>query len=612
MRPKLTLARKIFLIVLFPLVFQLLLLAAVLTALERAGQDYAAEAHTDVIFGSLTDCLTSLAGTGMFDYICLAGNDDSAKRNAIQSERRLSLDIGALRKAVSGDDDATKDRVEKLLALFEKSGKLLSVETKEGQIPIEKNNDLIAKNMLAACESTSGIAEPVRSLLDERLESGSARALSYNEMRRSLDFILKAGIFASILISLSLLFFFNWSIRKRLGILTENSLLYAANQPLLPPLKGDDEISNLDKIFRQSAQTLEETGRRESIIVDNTANVMFSLDATGRIASINRAVQRLWGYTADECLGARLNKFVASAGNFDPTKRLAEIAEKNEGSFESQLRKADGSLIDVLWVMRWMEGKQTYAGVAHDISERKHAERITLEFSNLMRSGLQGPLDFVRSVFKEIGESSALSSKAKSKAASAESGISRLIALLDDFSKIDKLADKTSKPILQTVRAQTLMKTAVESIRDWAVRKNVEPKIGDSDFVVFAETDQIVRVLINLISNAIKFSPPQSEVLISASETPDYVEFVVKDNGPGISPEDQAKVFEKFKQLEQAHETKSKGTGLGLAICESIVSKHGGEIGVTSDGATGSQFWFRLPKPKDRNSDLFGELFGDV
>ncbi len=609
MRPKLTLARKIFLMVLFPLVFQLLLLGAVLVVLERAGQDYAAERHTDTIFGSLIDCLTEMAGTGIFDYLTIATNNDSARQKAIESERRTALESDSLRKFVSDDDDATKEHVEKLFVAYEKIGILISPESNEN-LPAG-NTTVLAKNMLDAYKGTTPIVEQIRSILSEQLESSSARAFSYNEMRRSLDFILKSGIFFSIVISLFLLLFFNWSIRKRLGILTENSLLYAANQPLLPPLKGDDEISNLDQIFRQSARTLEETGRRESIIVDNTANVMFSLDATGRIASINRAVLRLWGYTADECLGARLNKFIASGSNFDPARKLAEIVERKEGSFESRLRKADDSLIDVLWVLRWMEGEQTFAGVAHDISESKHVERITLEFSNLMRSGLQGPLDFIRSVFKEIGDSSALSSKAKLKAISAESGISRLIALLDDFSKIDRLADKTAKPILQTARAQTLMETAVESIKDWAARQNVEPKIVQSDFVVFAEADQIVRVLINLISNAIKFSPAQSVVLISASETPDYVEFVVSDKGPGISEENQARVFEKFKQLEQAHETKSKGTGLGLAICESIVSKHGGEIGVTSDGATGSQFWFRLPKPKDRNSDLFGELFGD-
>ena len=103
-------------------------------------------------------------------------------------------------------------------------------------------------------------------------------------------------------------------------------------------------------------------------------------------------------------------------------------------------------------------------------------------------------------------------------------------------------------------------------------------------------------MLVNLISNAIKFSPADAEVKIGIQEIEEYVEFQVIDSGPGIAPENQAMVFEKFKQLDQPPQEKTSGTGLGLAICQSIVSMHNGSIGVRSDGKSGSTFWFRLPK----------------
>ncbi len=543
-------SRKIGLIVLFPLTFQLVWLSTVLMVVEGSGRENIAESQADREIGSLITNLAGVADHGLADF--------------------NSILIGDAR----GKGGSTPD--------FSNAAAKMRQAAQNAEIE-----------------------------LSEEVQKASLRSSNYNDMRRFLDLSLKIGITANILLTIAMVVYFNRSLRRRLSLLADNSLLYAANQPLLPALKGDDEIAALDKIFRKAAQALDETGRRQSIIADNTANVIFALDGNGRVLSMNRTVQRLWGFPPEDFLGARLNNFVIAGKNFDLGKKLANVVESGEGNFETRLRKADGELIDVLWVLRWMEKDGTFAGVAHDISERKHAERITLEFSTLMRRGLQGPLDFIQGLFQEIGKSSDFSEKAKVKAASAESEISRLIKLLDDFLKIDKLADTKAKPVVQMNSAKSLMETAVLSIRDWAARKKVNAKVIDSQTMVFAEGDQIVRVLINLISNAIKFSPPQSEVLISTNETDDYVEFVVSDKGPGIAPHDQAKVFEKFKQLEQSHETKTKGTGLGLAICESIVSRHGGSIGVTSDGSTGSQFWFRLPKPKNKNSELFGELFGD-
>ena len=543
-------SRKIGLIILFPLTFQLVWLGTVLMVVESSGRENIAESSADTKIGSLITNLAGVADRGLEDF------------NSI----------------LIGDS---------------------------------RSNGGSAPNFATVSEKMQQAAKNAGLELREEVEKASLRSAGYNEMRRFLDLSLKVGITLNIMLSIAMVVYFNRSLRKRLGVLADNSLLYAANQPLLPALKGDDEIAALDKIFRKAAQALDETGRRQSIIADNTANVIFALDGNGRVLSMNKTVQRLWGIAPEDFLGARLNNFVIAGKNFDLGKKLANVVESGEGNFETRLRKSDGELIDVLWVLRWMEKDGTFAGVAHDISERKHAERITLEFSTLMRRGLQGPLDFIQGLFQEISKSRDFSEKAKVKAASAESEISRLIKLLDDFLKIDKLADTKAKPVVQMNSTQSLMETAVLSIKDWAARKKVSAKILDSQSMVFAEGDQIVRVLINLISNAIKYSPPQSEVLISTSETDDYVEFVVSDKGPGIALQDQAKVFEKFKQLEQSHEIKVKGTGLGLAICESIVSRHGGSIGVTSDGSTGSQFWFRLPKPKSKNSELFGELFGD-
>jgi signal transduction histidine kinase len=109
------------------------------------------------------------------------------------------------------------------------------------------------------------------------------------------------------------------------------------------------------------------------------------------------------------------------------------------------------------------------------------------------------------------------------------------------------------------------------------------------------------RVVLNLLNNAIKFSPQAGTIFISCRLIPstanrrEEVEVRVIDEGPGIPPDKHDFVFQKFKQLERAGAGEPQGSGLGLAICKAIVDAHDGKIGVATTDAGGSSFWFRLP-----------------
>jgi signal transduction histidine kinase len=103
----------------------------------------------------------------------------------------------------------------------------------------------------------------------------------------------------------------------------------------------------------------------------------------------------------------------------------------------------------------------------------------------------------------------------------------------------------------------------------------------------------VEEIWVNYLSNAIKYGGPNSRLELGADEQDDgMIRFWIKDNGPGISPEHQAKVFEPHERLDQLH---INGTGLGLSIVKRIVEKCNGEVGVDSEPGHGSQFWFTLP-----------------
>ena len=132
-----------------------------------------------------------------------------------------------------------------------------------------------------------------------------------------------------------------------------------------------------------------------------------------------------------------------------------------------------------------------------------------------------------------------------------------------------------------------------------------EPLVNDRKLIVEPAPDPVTinidrelveRVLSNLLVNAIKFTPIGSEIRVSLETHTDYVRVAVADNGIGISKDGQAKLFEKFSQVETTCGRAKSSSGLGLYFCRLAIEAHGGDVGVVSDEGKGTTFWFRLPR----------------
>lgn len=126
-------------------------------------------------------------------------------------------------------------------------------------------------------------------------------------------------------------------------------------------------------------------------------------------------------------------------------------------------------------------------------------------------------------------------------------------------------------------------------------RALVVQKEVDKSLDCFCDRDRVIQVLINLLSNAVKFSPRNGRILVSARGTATGVRFEVSDEGPGIKPEDEERLFKAYSRGSQSEETRKTSHGLGLHICRQLVEAHGGTIGVRNANAGGSIFWFELP-----------------
>jgi signal transduction histidine kinase len=130
------------------------------------------------------------------------------------------------------------------------------------------------------------------------------------------------------------------------------------------------------------------------------------------------------------------------------------------------------------------------------------------------------------------------------------------------------------------------------------VEKFIEIGVGSADpgLMAWADRDKVMQVLINLVGNALKFTPPQGKVALRIGRNADeWVKISVADTGPGIPAEEVNKMFDRFYQLGQTSKQKTQGTGLGLAISKALVEMHGGKIWVETEEGKGSTFCFTLP-----------------
>ncbi|MBX9694629.1 MAG: HAMP domain-containing histidine kinase, partial [Cyanobacteria bacterium] len=166
----------------------------------------------------------------------------------------------------------------------------------------------------------------------------------------------------------------------------------------------------------------------------------------------------------------------------------------------------------------------------------------------------------------------------------------RLIMLIDDLLNLHEIETGTFTCFLVDVDLRDILVTAIDEIRALAENKGVSMELECETTMVSADPLRLRQVLINLMSNAIKYAPPKSKVEVSSSTADGMVEIRVRDHGAGIPEEFKSKLFQAFEQSAQA----KPGTGLGLFLSQEIVKKHGGTIGAANHQSGGAVFWITI------------------
>lgn len=175
----------------------------------------------------------------------------------------------------------------------------------------------------------------------------------------------------------------------------------------------------------------------------------------------------------------------------------------------------------------------------------------------------------------------------------------RLSALISDLTDLSRLQASDAMDEARLVSVKSIVNEAIDTVHLVAQDKRIDIiRELPGGLKVFVDEEQAVTALRNLLTNAIRYSSPHTKVTIAAREHEGYIELAVADQGIGIDPEQQVRIFERFHRVDPARSRQTGGTGLGLAIVKHICMAHGGEVTVQSEVGIGSTFTLRFPLPR--------------
>lgn len=244
---------------------------------------------------------------------------------------------------------------------------------------------------------------------------------------------------------------------------------------------------------------------------------------------------------------------------------------------------------------------RAYEAEKKAVAEMKELDKLKDEFISMVSHEIRTPLTSIKA-FAEIlmNNENIAEDKRKKYFSIINSESERLARLINDMLDVAKIEsgevalNRAHFSVSEMIEEIVLGRRSISDQRSQTVKMTL-PLL---ELLIYADRDRLLEVLENLLSNAIKYTPVGGVIEVGAEEAVDEVRFWVKDNGMGIAPENQAIIFEKFKQLRGEQGGKIKGTGLGLHITRRIVKEHGGKIWVESEVGKGATFYFTVPKRK--------------
>jgi two-component system sensor histidine kinase VicK len=453
-------------------------------------------------------------------------------------------------------------------------------------------------------------ALPVRSPEGDRVvgviylrESLENMYANLGRIRRTLLYATGLALGATVILGFALARTITGPIRE---VTRRAQEMAAGNFDQTITVRSQDEVGQLGRAFNlmtaQLKQTLadirQEQSRLEAILA-NMADGLLALDAGGRIIKANPAAQRLLGQPEEALLGRTVGEVWPDLGLEEDVR---EAAERSSTVSRMLLLDANGGATAIQSYVTALQPDPGRPGgaviVLHDVTELQRLENMRREFVANVSHELKTPLTTVKSYVETLldgaVEDPALGTRFLRVV---ESETDRMVRLVRDLLSLSQMDQGMQGWDIGPVDLPTLVDEAVARLAVPAERKRLQVSRHYQPGLEMAnaDRDKLMQVLLNVLANAIEFTPEQGRVYVEVLKRGTMAEVVVRDTGIGIPKEDLPRIFERFYRVDKARSRMLGGTGLGLAIARQIVEMHGGQIGITSDLGKGTEVRFTVP-----------------
>ncbi|MGH7981377.1 MAG: PAS domain-containing sensor histidine kinase, partial [Limisphaerales bacterium] len=353
-------------------------------------------------------------------------------------------------------------------------------------------------------------------------------------------------------------------------------------------------------------------------LVDSSDDAIVSKDLNGIIQTWNKGAEKIFGYTAQEVIGKSVTILFPPEQLHEENTILERIrAGERIDHYETVRRRKDGQLLDIsLTVSPILDGAGKIMGaskIARDITKKKKSEtefmrshqelekadRAKDGFLAMLSHELRTPLNPILLVASNGAADPSLPQQIRADFEMILKSTEMETRLIDDLLGLARVKAGKLKLVRSEVNIHDILATSISTLQSQAGKKQIvlAQNVNDSESVVLGDGVRLQQVFLNILRNAIKFTPMNGTVTVTAKSCEGQYVVTVSDTGIGMTAGDLAALFEPFRQAESSKDAdQSGGLGLGLAISKQLVRFHGGSIEAASQGpGCGCKFTVRLP-----------------
>jgi two-component system phosphate regulon sensor histidine kinase PhoR len=406
-------------------------------------------------------------------------------------------------------------------------------------------------------------------------------------------------VFLLIIFALGLGYFIWREIVTRRNIRKYSSKLQQASSGTLPAEEVPYQIRGLYSLpaviheviltDQKKIQSLETERARLSTMLDQMTDGVMIANPTGMISFANPAVGRL--FETSEVIDRNIVEVIRQHQLIEAWRACQDSGEMQTQSVEMPDRR---QFLQIIAIPDRTTGGSLL--LVQDLTRVRHLETVRRDFVSNISHELRTPLASLKALTETLQDGALEDPEAAKRfLVRIEAEVDALTQMATELLELSRIESGQVPLELKPVSPATLLFTALDRMRMQVERAAISISVVCPPDLPSVRVDapRLEQVLVNLIHNAVKFTPPGGQVILSAQKEEDFIRFAVQDSGVGISPEDLPRIFERFYKTDRART--SGGTGLGLSISRHIVEAHGGKIWVDSEEGNGSTFFFTIP-----------------